>query len=267
MQERAAAGQPAAAFLQRAQHPSQGVRQEIEMTLQTLKSHGVGALCAALLAACGGGGGDTPQTTTNTTPATSFALAAGYKARVASGATDNFNVTGSCTGTATISTAASVPATFEGVSGYSSAQTSTVNFTNCSPASSTSTGTTYYNLSIVPIGLAIAGGEYAVFTAAPAVLPASVKVGDTAVVATMNSYADSTKLVPIGQRIVSYAIEADTSTTVIANVITRSYDQGGALLSTEQSRYRMAESGTLTRLTIDVQFSTTSQVHLLFTPK
>jgi len=44
----------------------------------------------------------------------------------------------------------------------------------------------------------------------------------------------------------------------------RSYDQGGAVLSTEQSRYRMAESGALTRTSIDVQFSSTSTLHLVF---
>jgi len=210
-------------------------------------------------------GGDTPRTTTNTTPATAFALAATYQVRHTIGATDNFNVTGDCTGTATISTAASVPAVFEGVGGYSSAQTSTVSFTTCSLPSGVSTGTTYYNLSVLPIGLAIVGGEYAKFVVAPALLPATVKVGDSAVMVTMNSYADSTKVVPIGQRIVSYVIEADTTSTAIANIITRSYDLGGALLSTEQSRYRVAENGTLTRTSIDVQFSTTSTLHLLFT--
>lgn len=237
------------------------------MTLQTLKFLGVSTLGAALLAACGGGGGDSPQATTPTPNATTFALAAGYKARVASGATDNFSITGtgSCTGTATISTAPSVAATFEGVAGYSSAQVSTVNYSNCTLPSNVSTGTSYYNLSVVPIGLTVTGSEYAKFVAAPALLPAAAKVNDSAVVVTMNSYTDSSKLIPIGQRVVSYAIEADTNATAIFNLIIRSYDQGGALLSTEQSRYRMAESGALTIVSIDVQFSTTSQLHLVFT--
>lgn len=235
------------------------------MTIHTFKLVGAGVLCVSLLAACGGGGDATPAPST---PAvTSFALNAGHKARIASGATDNFNVSGSCSGTASISTAAAIPSTFEGVTGYSSAQVSTVDFTNCSPATSTDTGTTYYNAGYVPIGLSIVGGEYSMFESPPSDLPATVKVGDTAVFATLVTYTDSTRLAATGKRVLSFAIEADTSTTAIANLMTRSYDLGNTLLSTEQSRYHMAENGTLTLASIDVQFSFTSTIHLLFTPK
>jgi hypothetical protein len=240
----------------------------MDMTVHRIVLLGLSAFSAlGLLAACGGGGGDAMTPAPGVRPTTAFALAAGYKARIASGATDNFNLSGSCTGTATISTAAAAPATFEGVTGYSSAQASSVNFTNCAPATSSATGSTYYNASYATIGLSIVGGEYASFAAPPSDLPVAVKVGDTADIATLTTYTNSTKTVAKGRRVLSYVIEGDTNTTAIVNLITRSYDLGNVLLSTEQSRYHVAENGTLTRGTIDVQFSSTSTLHLLYTPK
>ena len=242
------------------------------MKVHVFRLVGAAVLSASLLAACGGGGSDTPAAPApSAAPATpvvtAFALNTGYRARIANGATDNFNLSGSCSGTASIATAAATASTFEGVTGYASAQVSGINFTNCSPATNSATGTTYFNASYVPIGLSIVGGEYSKFESPPSDLPATVGVGDSGVVATLSTYADSTKVVATGKRVLSYAIEADTSTTAIANVITRSYDLGNQLLATQQSRYRMTESGTLTLLSIDVQFSTTSVIHLVYTPR
>ena len=230
----------------------------------------VGALSASLLAACGGGGGG--YTATTTPPAVestdSFALSVGYKARIASGATDNFNITGGCEGTATIKTEPSASATFEGVAGYSSAQTSTVNFTkNCSPPTKTVTGSTFYNLKYVPIGQSINGGDYSKFQAPLADLPALVKVNDSGTIATLTTYDSSTSTVPTGKRVLSYEIKADTSTTVLTNIITRTSDAANNLLVTETSTYRTAVNGSLTRVLLDVQFSFNSTIHLIYTPK
>jgi hypothetical protein len=222
------------------------------------------------LAACGGGGGGGDSSGGPVTPPTlSFALSTGYAARIASGSTNNFDITGSCSGTATISTAAAVPATFEGVTGYSAAQTSTVNFAanSCTPQTNTVTGTTYYNAGYVTIGQSINGGEYAKFEAPPSAFPTSVKVGDTGDVVTLTTYADSTKAVITGKRVVSYTIENDTATTAIANITTKAYDTGDHLLSTQQSRYHMAQDGSLTLASIDIQFSFTSTIHLIYTAK
>ena len=223
----------------------------------------VGALSASLLAACGGGGGGAPVEST-----TSFNLSDGYKARIASGATDNFNISGGCEGTATIKTEPSASATFEGVAGYSSAQTSTVNFTkNCQPPTKTVTGSTFYNIKYVPIGQSINGGDYSKFQAPPADLPAAVKVNDSGTIATLITYESSTSTVPTGKRVLSYEIKADTSTTVLTNIITRTYDAANNLLVTQTSSYRTAVNGSLTLVLIDVQFSFTSAIHLIYTPK
>jgi hypothetical protein len=232
------------------------------MTAHLFKMIGAGVASASLLAACGGGGGSAAPATT--TPATAtFALSAGYQARIVSGKTDNFIVSGSCDGTAQIATSPAVATTFEGVAGFSAAQVSTITFSN-------TRCTTTKPQTNVPIGLAIVGGEYSTNTgnASPATLPATVKVGDGGTIDTMSSYTDNTKAVTTGKRVLSYAIEADTSTTTaIANFITTSYDQAGNLLSTQQSRYHMAADGTLALASIDVQFAFTSTLHLVYTPQ
>ena len=229
----------------------------------------VGALSASFLAACGGGGGDGAATTPPPVDSTaSFALRDGYKARIVSGATNDFNISGGCEGTATIKTEPSATATFEAVAGYSSAQTSTVNFTkNCSPPTKTVTGSTFYNLNFVPIGQSINGGDYSKFAAQPVDLPALVKVNDRGTIATLTTYDSSTSTVSTGKRVLSYEIKADTSTTVLTNIITRTYDATDLLLVTQKSSYRTAVNGSLTLVLIDVQFSSTSDIHLIYTPK
>ena len=235
----------------------------------------VGALSASLLAACGGGGGGytAPTTPPAVESTSSFALSAGYKARIVNGATDNFNITGDagdpngCEGTASIKTEPAAVFTFEGVAGHSSAQTSTVNFTkNCLPPTKTVTGKTFYNNSYVPIGQSIDGGDYSKFQAPPADLPAMVKVNDTGSIATLNTFTDSTATVATGKRVLSYEIKADTSTTVLTNIITRTYDAANNLLVTQTSSYRTAVNGSLALVLIDVQFSSTSTIHLIYTP-
>ena len=229
------------------------------------------ALVAGLLSACGGGGGGGSDTAGGSTPptasTTSFALSTGYRTRAASAAADNFNVSGTCAGSAMITTDAAKPSTFEGVTGYSAAQVSTVSFSNCLPATGITTGTTYFDSNYLPIGLSIVGGEYSKYESPPSALPATVKVGASADFAALTTYVDSTKSVVTGRRVWSYLIEADTASTVIANIVTRGYNVSGQLLSTQQTRYRMVESGALTLLSIDVQFSTTSTVHIVYMPR
>jgi len=226
----------------------------------------VSSISVAFLAACGGGGGGAPAATA-AQATTSFPLQSGYKARIAGGSSDNFNISGTCSGTAAISTAKPVSASFEGASGLSTTTTQTVNFTNCTPASNAVTSTGFYDTNYNPLGHSIAGVEYGKFLTVPNALPTSVKVGDTAVFGTETTYTDSTKQVITGQRILSYVIETDTASTAIANLITKGFNTSNQLLFTQQSRYRIAADGTLTTSSLDVQYSTTSANHLVYTPK
>ena len=227
-----------------------------------------GVLSAALLSGCGGGGGDAGAAPVVTPPNLNFALSTGYQAHIASGSDDNFTLSGSCGGTATIKTDPVVVATFEGVNGFSSAQVSTVSFNNCSTTAPRVTGKTYYTATYTPIGLAIDGGEYAKYETLPTGLPASVKVGATGTIVTYLSYNDNTQAVRNGKRILTYIIEEDASkTTAILNLVTTSVDLAGATQSVQQSRYHMAESGALTLASITVDFNDAAKTKLVFTPK
>lgn len=236
------------------------------MSVHVFKLVGTVVLTVTMLSACGGGGGDPPETP-NPPVLTSFALKAGYAARIASGATDDFIVSGGCIGTARIATAPSTAATFEGVVGVSALQTSTLNFTNCLPASNSATGLTFYNANYSPIGSSVVGSEYAKFESPPLDWPAAVKVGQSGTVATLITYADSRFSMITGKRTISYEIKADgaSATTAIANIITRSYDRV-VLLATETMSYRIIENGVLTPVLLDVQFSNNSTLRLIYTP-
>lgn len=228
----------------------------------------VGALSVAFLSACGGGGGsDTPIVAAQAV--TSFALQSGYKSLVAAGRINNFTISGTCSGSATVSTSTPSAGTFEGSPALSATTTAILNSTNCTPASVASTSVQYYDSNYIPIGHSATGVEYGKFLTIPSPLPTSVKLGDTAIYGTETIYTDSTKQTQKGQRTISYVIEQDgTSTsTAIANLITKDLNTANQLIFTQQSRYRIAADGALSIVSIDVQYSTTSTTHLVYTVK
>jgi len=92
-----------------------------------------------------------------------------------------------------------------------------------------------------------------------------VAVGNTAQFAVADVYTSNTKATRIGTTNISYVIEADSATTAIVNVIAKRYNTSSQLLFTQQTRYRINASGQLTALSKDVQYSTTSTAHLLWT--
>lgn len=204
-----------------------------------------------LLTACGGGGGSGGPVAS----ANAFNVLAGYQHLVASGQSRNLAVTGTCSGTASLTRGpANTPATFEGVAGFSATETTVVTLSNCSPASRTDTTTQYYDVNYVQLGFSILGGDYGVWASPPSI-PVSVHVGDSGMLGTINAFTDSGKSVSTGREDVSYVIEADTASTAIVDVIYRDYDGSNVLQSTEQDRYRMSASGDLTLISVDLQFA------------
>lgn len=222
----------------------------------------------ALVSGCGGGGSAGGPVAVTPVPAPTFSLQSGYKARIASGSTTSFIISGTCAGSAQIVNGKPAGGgNFEGVAALAETSTSTVLMTNCIPASTTATSVEYFDSNYTPLGHNAVGDEYGVFLSAPTALPTAAKSGDTGSYGTETIYTDSSKKTLKGQRTLSYVIEPDgTSTsTVIANLITRDFNTANLLLYTEQSRFRMRTDGTLTPLSIDVQYSTTSSTHLVFT--
>lgn len=224
----------------------------------------VGALSVlALMTACGGGGGGTSAPTTPVASTNTFNFLSGYQRYIAAATSESFTISGSCDGTATeTSTAASNSTTFEGNPALSNVSVSTRLLTNCTPASSAGTGTSFYNPSTyAPLGSNEVGGDYGVYGSTN--IPTSVRVGDAGVIGTETLYTNNTKTSVAGRNDVSFLIEADTATTAIVNLIIKSYENSFtvlSLVSTRQVRYRMAADGTLTTIGIDVQFENGSRL-------
>lgn len=224
-------------------------------------------LLAAALTACGGGGGGGGATPTPPTTPEGFPLQAAWKARTLAGSTEEFVVSGACNGTVVLTAGVPVAADFEGVAGFQISQSSQAALSDCTPATLSTGGSTYVDANYGLVGGVITGQEYARFVAAPLALPASVKAGDSATVVTLNTYTSSTKLAATGSRSWGYVVEADTATSVIVNFTTKTYNTANQLLATQQARYRLSSTGSLAVAGIDIQYSSTSQNHLTYSPK
>jgi hypothetical protein len=90
-------------------------------------------------------------------------------------------------------------------------------------------------------------------------------VGHTGTIGTETLYTNSSKTVGNGIIVSSYVVEPDTATTAIINLIARSYNVGGTLIGTEQSRFRIDVAGALTPVSTDIQYAYTSSAHLVLT--
>jgi hypothetical protein len=212
------------------------------------------------LTACGGGGGSAvatgPVASTNT-----FNLKSAYVALTSAGWSKIFTISGTCTGTISIASGAiNASTTFETQPALSGTSVVTTTFSNCTPATSTTTETKYTDSNYMTVGYSISGGDYAVY-ASPLTLPNSVKVGDSAVVGTINRYTNSTKSTSVGTQVDSFVVEADTATTAIINAISRFYDASNVLQTTEQDRYRIDANNVLTPISMDI--TTASGTHFI----
>jgi hypothetical protein len=216
------------------------------------------------LAACGGGGSGASGSTETTTSTTTFPLRSGYQALLSQSEVNNYSISGTCTGSATQTRSAVKADTFEGIQGVSNTTTLTGIYTNCTPGSFASTSTSYYDTNYKPIGAVNPGTDYAVYVTSGD-LPTTVKVGDTAQFAAIDVYASSTKQTKTGTRTQSYAVEADSNNTAIINLISKGYNASNQLLYTQQSRYRINASGQLTSISLDIQYSTTSNSRMVWT--
>ena len=214
-----------------------------------------------MLSACGGGGGGGGSATTTVASTNAFDVSSGYRRLISTGFQKTFTVGGGCSGTLALSAApATTSATFEGTNGVSAIDVATINFTNCTPASSSSSETRYYDTNYVPLGKS-STNEYSVYIGT-STLPSTARVGDAGIVGSQNTFTNNTKATSTGRDDTSYAMEADTATTAILNLITKTYNTSGILTVTEQNRYRVAADGTLTFISFDLQRSGTSTLRL-----
>jgi hypothetical protein len=224
-------------------------------------------LLASMLAGCGGGGyggsGGMGSYGVQSGPVAStmaFPLQSAYSMLIVNGSSKNFTVTGTCSGTAVETVSTPVAATFEGANALSTTTTLSTSLGNCT--STTTTTLRYFDAGDVPLGHATAGTNYGVFQM-PVVVPASVKVADSATLGTETLWADATKSMVTGSEVTSYVVEADTATTAIIDLEFRTYDTSAVLTATEQHRYRIAATGALVPVSQDIQVA--NGQHLVLT--
>lgn len=223
-------------------------------------------LLLAGLSSCGGGGESAPAAALGPVVSTlSFPVQSGYKTLIANGLSKNFTVSGSCSGTGNRAVApATTPTNFEGKAAFSAVGTLTMSLTDCTPASTAQSFTSYYDSNYVPLGFYSVGINYGVYLTPPTI-PTSVIVGATGIIGTENLYTDSTKATGNGRIEISYIIETDTSTTAIVNLISKIYNASGILAAMEQGRFRISATGALVPVSTDIQYANTSTKHLVFT--
>ena len=146
-----------------------------------------------VLTSCGGGGGGETGPVTSTL---SFPLQSGMKTSdQQQGSSIDFTVAGTCSGTANINSSTPIPATFQSVSGFSVLNAISMNLPNCNPPYIYGTSTDYYDSNYNLLGTIDSSGDYGVYATPPAI-PASVKVGDTGTIGTINYYSDANQIFP-----------------------------------------------------------------------
>lgn len=194
----------------------------------------------------------------------SFALQRAYQTRLLEGSIDNFTVSGTCNGKSMIEVAPAQSAMFEGVTGWKTTQVNKLSLVDCAPANLEVVDLGYFDTTFTPLGSAQVGLDFAKFSAPPLALPASVKVGDTGTLANLSTFTNESQLVPTGRRELAYAIEPDSATTATVNFKSTSYNASEQVLFTQQIRYRIDASNKLELVSIDAQYSTTSNVQLFY---
>ena len=219
------------------------------------------------LSACGGGGTGPITTILPSTVLPPFPLQAGFKSFVSKASCTNYLISGSCEGTSTEKLTGQSPATFNGVESLSVTKAVTGTFNNCTPATFSSSSTTYYDTNYIGLG-GLSSTQYGIFEIPPKQFPTSVVFGTAAEYGTLALFTDSSKITRIGRNDLSYLIEMDptainSADSAIANLITKNYNAANQLLSIEQARYRLSADGTFTPVSRDVQFSTTKTDRLI----
>jgi hypothetical protein len=208
------------------------------------------ASALALLAACGGGGTPAPQASTLT-----FDVSTALRAITVSGQNSNFSISSSngCTGTGSFTASgATTSTTFEGQAALSATSMLNINYANCTPATISSTSTTYFNTNYVPLGAS--SDKYLVYTGTFNA-PTTARVGDVGIISNLSRYTNSSKTTQDGTGQLSYVVEADTADSAFITVVTKSYTMGNSLELTQLTKYRINSSSQLTLVSITIQYA------------
>jgi hypothetical protein len=229
------------------------------MKRQPVWTLALAGLIAAGLAGCGGDDSD-PNA-----PVSMFPLQGAMKARMQTGATENFLVSGVCNGTAKVVTSPAVAATFEGAAVQSQPQATSYFFSSCVPVTSVVAGAAYYDANLAFVGDMTTGQEYSKVTTTLRPMPLLVAVGDEVEYARLTVYADSSKATVRGRRTQSYRVTADGPRSAFVTFTAKGYDVNDVLLYTEAIRYRLTADRTLSMVGVEAQYGTDAAGHFVYT--
>jgi len=177
-----------------------------------------------------------------------------FQNRIIKGASKTFNVTGDCKGTFSQTDSPAAKTIWNNQTVYAVGNTNIPSIPNCSLGfSSTQTSITYYDLDFVDLAKFHSDGSYSEFVKSPR--PNSVTVGDSGTLGTWTHWNNTGKTNLYERDVMSYVIEPNTSSSVIVNLIDRTYDSNNQLEITSQLRFRLDSTGTLDWYSVTIDFA------------
>lgn len=138
--------------------------------------------------------------------------------------------------------------------------TTTYNFSNCTPASTTGVEQIFTDSNYLPFGYSIISGSpvnnayYGIYSGTPNI-PVSLTAGSSGTIGTVNRYTNSNKTTSAGKSVETYTTTAETSTTLLLNLVATVYDASNVLSYTEIDTYRITTSGVATLISGKVTYS------------
>ena len=145
-------------------------------------------------------------------------------------------------------------------SGYQYNTTSSLAYSNCTPALTTGSEIGVVDSNYLPVSYTITSGSpannayYGVYSGTPN-FPVSVTAGASGTVGTQNLYTNSSLSTSAGRRVVTYTSSTDTSNSILLNLTYTTYDASNALTYTEVDTYRVTTAGVATLLALQVTYA------------
>jgi hypothetical protein len=193
----------------------------------------------------------------------SFDFKAAKKSMLLKGISKTFNLTGDCTSTFSRFDSPATRTVWNGQSVYAVANTEIAGTpvpANCALGSAgTYTSVTYYDLDFGELAKLDSDGYYSEYKAAAnsASLNA-LTVGDSGSMGTWQRWNNTSKTSLIDSEVWSFIVEPDSPTSVIFNLVDRSYNNQNSLTNTTQIRYRIFSNGDFEVVSLTADFPNNS---------
>lgn len=207
------------------------------------------------IAACGGGGDSGSGTGGPVVSTETFQFRTAYINSISTAGSENFTISGTvfgfpAVGSGTLTISGLSAATFEGAAAQQVSTSIIVNATvGGVSAPSAGTSLAYVDANYNPLGGGGSDGqEYFVVVPGSGTIPATAKINDTGIAYTATLYTSSDKSTPVGTRVASYLLAADTASTALLRLTSVDKNLAGVTVSTSTSEYKMTPAGGLTHI-------------------